>query len=122
MTASVISFFSIFDSINLNQISCQNEQDAKCADAEPISIAFVSEFDNIASEIVTHCFHSLPDIATHFFRQGSQLLAGFLADLNSISHCRHSSASLACWQVCSRFSKSDLPHQRSKARIGLKAF
>jgi len=66
------------------------------ANAEPIPIAFVSEFQHVAAEIVTHCFHSLPNVATHFLRQRPQLLASFLADLKSISHYRHSFASVVC--------------------------
>jgi hypothetical protein len=56
------------------------------ANAKPIPIAFVSEFEHVAAEIVTHCFHPLPDVATNFFGQSAQLFASFLADLNSIAH------------------------------------
>src|SRR6266496_6512381 len=41
MAASLISFLSIFYSINLNHVSCQNEQNTKRADTKPIAIAFV---------------------------------------------------------------------------------
>jgi len=65
----------------------------KRADTKPIAIAFVSEFEHVAAEIITHCFHSLPNVPTHFFGQDAQLFASFLADLNSIPHCRYSSGS-----------------------------
>src|SRR6266403_3998565 len=61
MAASLISFLSIFYSINLNHVSRQNEQNTKRADTKPIAIAFVSEFEHVAAEIITHCFHSLPN-------------------------------------------------------------
>src|SRR5205809_3534082 len=84
MAASLISFLSISYSINLNHVSRQNEQNTKRADTKPIAIAFVSEFEHVAAEIITHCFHSLPNVPTHFFGQGPQLFASFLADLNSV--------------------------------------
>src|SRR5207253_10770648 len=93
MAASVISFLSVLDSINLNHLSGQHEQNTKRADTKPIAIAFVSEFEHVAAEIITHCFHSLPNAPTHFFGQDAQLFASFLADLNSIPHCRYSSGS-----------------------------
>jgi len=69
MAASVIRFLSILHSINLNGFSRQNEENTVRANAEPIPIAFVSEFQHVAAESATHCFHSLPNVATHFFRQ-----------------------------------------------------
>src|SRR5437868_11831619 len=93
MAASLISFLWIFYSINLNHVSRQNEQNTKRADTKPIAIAFVSEFEHVTAEIITRCFHSLPNVPTHFFGQGAQLFASFLADLNSIPHCRYSSGS-----------------------------
>src|SRR6266496_3151575 len=75
MAASLISFLSIFYSINLNHVSRQNEQNTKRADRKPIAIAFVSEFEHVAAEIITHCFHSLPNVPTNFFGQGAQLFA-----------------------------------------------
>jgi len=65
----------------LNHVSRQNEQNTKRADTKPIAIAFVSEFEHVAAEIITHCFYSLPNVPTHFFGQGAQLFASFLADL-----------------------------------------
>src|SRR5436309_11320835 len=65
MAALIISFLSIFYSINLNHVSRQNEQNTKRADTKPIAIAFVSEFEHVAAEIITHCFHSLPNVPTH---------------------------------------------------------
>ena len=50
MAASVISFLSVLDSINLNHLSRQNEQNTKCADTKPIPIAFASEFQHVAAE------------------------------------------------------------------------
>src|SRR5439155_563916 len=81
MAASLISFLSISYSINLNHVSRQNEQNTKRADTKPIAIAFVSEFEHVAAEIIAHCFHSLPNVPTHFFGQGAPLFASFVADL-----------------------------------------
>src|SRR5439155_26912190 len=50
MAASVISFLSVLDSINLNHLSGQHEQNTKRADTKPIAIAFVSEFQHVAAE------------------------------------------------------------------------
>src|SRR5205823_12993435 len=66
MAASLISFLSIFYSINLNHVSRRTEQNTKRADTKPIAIAFVSEFEHVATEIITHCFYSLPNVPTHF--------------------------------------------------------
>src|SRR5438093_12006698 len=54
MAASVIRFLSIFHSINLNGFSRQNEENTVRANAEPIPIAFVSEFQHVAAEIDLH--------------------------------------------------------------------
>jgi hypothetical protein len=124
MAASVISFLSVLDSINLNHLSRQNEQDTKRADTKPIAVAFVSEFEHVAAEIVAHRFHPLPNIPTHVFGQSSQLLASFLADLNSIPHQRDSSLSFLPWQACESidavllFSKFVMARAPSPGRRG----
>jgi len=72
----------------------QNEKNTIRADTKPIAIAFISEFEHVVTKIVPHHFRLLPNIAAYFFGQGAQLFASFLADLNSIAHCRYSSASV----------------------------
>ena len=65
----------------------RTEQNTKRADTKPIAIAFVSEFEHVAAEIITHCFYSLPNVPTHFFGQGAQLFASFLADILLVHSC-----------------------------------
>jgi hypothetical protein len=51
-----------------------------------MALAFVSEFHNVAAQIIAHCFHSIPNRAASVFRERAKLFARFFADLDPVAH------------------------------------
>src|SRR5476651_2553209 len=86
MAVSLISFLSIFHSVNLDRLSHQHKKDSVRADAKPVATAFVFEFQHVAAEIIAHHFHALSDVVPQFFWHGTQLLASFQANFDPVTH------------------------------------
>src|SRR5437762_5965432 len=94
MAASLIGFFSVFNSVDLNQVSRQHKEHAVCSDAHTIAISFCFELEHVTAKIGSHSFHALSDIPPNLLRQCAQLLTGFLTDRDPITH----RSSISLWR------------------------